>query len=62
VLGERRELALLFKQLATLRSDAQLFHDVEELRWRGPTAEFPATAARLGDPRLLTRVEKRAAS
>jgi 5'-3' exonuclease len=62
VLGERRELALLFKQLATLRTDAQLFEDVDELRWQGPTARFPATAARLDDPRLLARVQKRAAS
>ncbi len=34
VLGERRELALLFKNLATLRTDARLFDDVEELRFR----------------------------
>jgi 5'-3' exonuclease len=58
VLGEGRELALLFKELATLRTDALLFGDAEELRWRGPTAGFPATATRLGDPRLLARVEK----
>jgi len=55
VLGERRELALLFKRLATLRTDAALFADVEELRWRGPKREFSAWAARLGDPRLLAR-------
>src|SRR5215212_5428372 len=36
VLGENRELALLFKILATLRADAVLFEDVEELRWSGP--------------------------
>jgi len=29
---------------------------VEELRWRGPTADFSELAARLGDARLLTRV------
>ena len=55
VLGERRELALLFKRLATLRTDAALFGDVEQLRWRGPTAAFAAYAARLGDERLLAR-------
>jgi 5'-3' exonuclease len=60
VLGERRALALLFKQLATLRTDAPLFADVDELRWRGPTAQFPATTARLGDCRLLTRGRKAA--
>src|SRR5881397_2472983 len=37
VLGDRRELALLFKNLATLRVDAPLFAHVDELRWRGPT-------------------------
>ena len=58
VLGERRELALLFKNLATLRTDTPLFNDVEELRWRGPTAGFPDTAARLGEPRVATRAGK----
>jgi len=55
VLGERRERALLFKKLATLRTDARLFGDVEELRWRGPAPGFPELAARLGDARLVTR-------
>ena len=55
VLGDRRELALLFKNLATLRTDAPLFRDVEELRWRGLTDAFPACAERLGDARLLER-------
>ena len=55
VLGERRERALLFKKLATLRTDARLFGDVEELRWRGPTPAFSELAARLGDARLLPR-------
>ena len=58
VLGERRQLALLFKTLATLRTDAPLFGDPEELRWRGPTAGFPDTAARLGEPRLVTRASR----
>ena len=55
ILGERREQALLFKKLATLRTDAQLFGDVEELRWRGPTEAFNETVAQLGDERLLAR-------
>jgi 5'-3' exonuclease len=42
VLGEARERALLFKNLATLRTDAPLFKDVDELEWRGPTAGFAA--------------------
>jgi 5'-3' exonuclease len=41
ILGERRALALLFKQLATLRTDAPLFSEVAQLAWRGPTERFP---------------------
>jgi len=55
VLGGSRDLALLFKNLATLRTDARLFDDVDELRWRGPTPAFPAFVERLGDRRLLER-------
>jgi 5'-3' exonuclease len=58
VLGERRDLALLFKKLATLRADAPLFADVDELQWRGPTERFSTCAARIGDPRLLARADK----
>jgi 5'-3' exonuclease len=57
VLNDQRDRALLFKRLATLRTDAPLFDDVDALRWRGPTAAFAATAATIGDPRLLARVE-----
>ena len=42
-----RELALLFRRLATLRTDIPLFEDVDQLRWRGPTAAFPEIGARL---------------
>jgi 5'-3' exonuclease len=62
ILGERHTLALLFKQLATLRTDAPLFADVDELRWRGPIDSFTACAERLGDPRLLARAQKAAAT
>jgi len=55
VLGDQRDLALLFKDLATLRTDAPLFRDVNELHWRGPTTAFTAYAERLGDARLLGR-------
>ena len=55
VLGERQELALLFKRLATLRSDADLFRRVDALRWRGPTAAFAAWTERAQAPRLLER-------
>jgi 5'-3' exonuclease len=60
VLGEGRDLALLFKDLATLRTDAHLFRDVDELLWRGPTAAFGACAERLGEARLLRRAHSAA--
>ena len=56
VLGSNRELALLFKKLATLRTDAPLFKDVDELRWRGATPAFAAVAESIADPRLTNRV------
>jgi 5'-3' exonuclease len=56
VLGENLELALLFKRLATLRTDAPLFTNVEQLRWRGATAEFGSVAEKIGDARLAARV------
>jgi 5'-3' exonuclease len=58
VLGERRPDALLFKKLATLRSDAALFTDLEALRWRGASKDFYAWTERLGDARLWTRCEQ----
>jgi 5'-3' exonuclease len=60
VLGERRELALLFKKLATLRTDAPLFRDIDELRWRGPSEKFPGCCERLAAPQLLARAGKTA--
>jgi 5'-3' exonuclease len=54
-LESHRDEALLFKQLATLRTDAPLFDDVDQLRWRGVTAGFPAVAAEIGDPKLEPR-------
>lgn len=62
VLGERQELALLFKTLATLKTDAAVFADVEELRWWGPTGNFTATAAHLGDERISLRAQAAAAA
>jgi 5'-3' exonuclease len=62
VLGEERERALLFKRLATLRTDAPLFEDVDELRWRGPTEGFDTWVERIGDPRLGERCGEAAAA
>jgi len=55
VLGEHRKLALLFKDLATLRTDAPLFRDVDALRWPGPTSAFASWTKRIKTPRLLER-------
>jgi 5'-3' exonuclease len=57
-LAEHREQALLFRTLATLRSDARLFDDVEELRWSGPRERFAAFAEHIGAPELIARAEK----
>jgi 5'-3' exonuclease len=54
-LGAHRELALLFKQLATLRTDAALFAQVDDLQWRGPTTQCAEWVDRLGTPKLLSR-------
>ncbi len=59
--AEHRDQALLFKQLATLRTDVELFADVDELRWRGPTASFAELARRIGGERLIERADKLAA-
>jgi 5'-3' exonuclease len=55
VLGERRNDALLFKRLATLRTGAPLFRNVDELQWCGPTDTFAAWTERMEAPRLLER-------
>jgi len=60
VLGDQQDNALLFKQLATLRSDAPLFRDVDEIKWAGPRSEFTAWAERMEAPRLADRARKAA--
>jgi hypothetical protein len=47
VLSEERQNALLFRTLATLRSDLPLFQSVDELEWKGPTPAFAPLAATL---------------
>lgn len=60
-LADGRGLALRFREIATLRTDAPLFDAVDDLRWRGPRAAFFDLCARLGAPghferaRALTR-------
>ena len=53
-----RPLALLFKELAILKTDAPLFEDVEELHWRGATPEFEPVTEKIENPRLLTKVRQ----
>jgi 5'-3' exonuclease len=53
-----RKLALLFKDLATLRTDEPLFKNVDELEWHGTTPEFAAVAEKIGNASLLKRVRK----
>lgn len=51
------EVAMLFRRLATLRTDIPLFDDVEQLKWQGPTAAFEALGSRLD--RAITKPSSR---
>jgi 5'-3' exonuclease len=57
VLGAKRKQALLFKRLATLRVDAALFTNVDQLCWHGPTPAFAAFCKKAGDSKLLDRAK-----
>ncbi len=57
-LEENRELALLFRTLATLRTDVDVFADVAELHWRGPQPEFQDLARHLNVPGLWDRAQR----
>jgi 5'-3' exonuclease len=54
-LAEYRGVAMLFRQLATLRTDAPVFDSVDELRWTGPRPEFADVCAALGSKTLFPR-------
>jgi hypothetical protein len=54
-LSREREQALPFRTLATLRTDINLFDDVDELRWNGPTPAFADLAARSDAARTENR-------
>jgi 5'-3' exonuclease len=58
-LCEEWENAILFRTLATLRTDIALFKDVEQLRWNGPTPAFDELAARLDAGSKATAKTKR---
>lgn len=60
-LQEGRELAMLFRHIATVVTDVELGSTVDDLRWQGPTAEMDVIAQRLDAPRLRTQAEELAA-
>lgn len=55
-LRDHWEDALLFRDLATLRTDAAVFGDIDELRWKGPTSDFARVCERLGVSDLAIEV------
>ncbi|HTX01965.1 MAG TPA: 5'-3' exonuclease H3TH domain-containing protein [Acidimicrobiales bacterium] len=61
-LRQQRSLAELFVRLATLRTDAPVLGDPDELAWHGPGPGFGALCAELGTPRLAERAAQLAAS
>ena len=56
-LAGHRDLARLFRDLATLRTDAPVFDSVDDLAWRGPRPAFFDLCSRLGVPGWSKRVE-----
>jgi hypothetical protein len=52
------DLALLFRDLATLRTTATTFESIEDLRWRGPTSEFAAFCRRIDAGNLPARARE----
>tara|TARA_B100000446_G_scaffold152629_1_gene147802 strand:- start:426 stop:1307 length:882 start_codon:yes stop_codon:yes gene_type:complete len=60
-LVEQREVALRFRDLATLREDAPVFDSVEQVRWVGPQANFFDLCAKMNVGRIYRRVDRLAA-
>ncbi|HSP07154.1 MAG TPA: 5'-3' exonuclease H3TH domain-containing protein, partial [Acidobacteriota bacterium] len=56
-LSEQRELALLFKRLATLVTDGPVHNKVDDLKWSGPGTGFAKICERLENPGLLKRAK-----
>ncbi|WP_420639386.1 5'-3' exonuclease [Candidatus Poriferisocius sp.] len=57
-LADNRDLALLFRRIATLADDVTTFDHLQQLRWSGPTAAFPAIMGELGGEHLVARAEE----
>ena len=51
----QRDRASLFRELATLRTDAPVFDSIDELAWSGPTASFFDVCVRLSAPEYFKR-------
>jgi 5'-3' exonuclease len=58
-LTRERENALLFKRLATLRTDIPLFQSVDELQWKGPRPEFEQYGPRLNAAKVVGEKKKK---
>ena len=56
-LREQFELALLFRRIATVETDADV-GTVDDWQWTGPEPGFAALAAALGDERLAERAAR----
>jgi 5'-3' exonuclease len=61
-LQESFKLALLFRDLATLRTEEPKIHSLNNIRWRGPIPDFEAVCKRLDDAQLVDRVDKTVAA
>lgn len=57
-LNEQLDLALLFRTIATIVTEAPTMHSVDELLWNGPTDAFAALADRIGASRMIPRLER----
>jgi 5'-3' exonuclease len=58
VLADQLDLAILFRDLATLRTGVPVMEEVEELRWRGPLEPFEAVSESLESTQLYARAMK----
>ncbi|WP_426574791.1 5'-3' exonuclease [Aquihabitans sp. McL0605] len=60
-LREQFNDALLFRLIATIRTEAPTIENVDELRWTGPRPELAEVAARLDAGSLVERADRLAA-
>jgi 5'-3' exonuclease len=61
-LAEQRDLALLFREIATVRRDAPVVASVDELAWTGPRDDFEDWCTRIDAPALVPRAQRLAAA